>query len=191
MNKLPAKRKDLTQSKEAMADRLTAMRQQAGITDRRVLQFTCSATGKGFSISFRRLSASHRFQIEGFDTGEDKGSLLGKLFAVKDEPAQNFAADEFDFAGFSCPHCDHKGSPGIADFFGCFCGRLQCGARITIMNDVTRFACHDACGNTGILGGTIKNVTGDESAGNSAGNLLAGPDGAKRLSGPVKKLPRN
>ena len=137
------------------------------------------------------MSASHRFQIESFDTGQEKGGLLGKLFAVKDEPAQNFAAHEFNFAGFSCPHCGHKGSPGIADFFGCGCGRLQCGARITIMNDVTRFACHDACGKTGILGGTMSSFAGDESAGNTASKPLAGPDGAKRLSGPVKKLPRN
>jgi predicted RNA-binding Zn-ribbon protein involved in translation (DUF1610 family) len=190
MNKHPMKKPDLTQSKEAMADRLAAMRQQAGITDRRVLHFTCSATGKGFSISFKRLSPSHRFQIESFVTGQDKGGLLGKLFAVKDEPAQNFAADEFDFAGFACPHCGHKGSHEIANFCQCICDRLLCGARITVMNDVTRFACHDACGNTGILGSTIKNVAGDESAGNAASNLLAGPDGAKRLSGPVKHLPR-
>jgi hypothetical protein len=185
MNKLPMKNPALAQNKEAMKDRLTAMRLQAGIPDRRVLHFTCSVTGKGFSISFKRQSANHRFQIEATEgAAGNAGGLLGKLFGTPEEPAQSFAINEFDCAGFVCPHCGHRQTIDAADFFQCGCNRLLCGGRITVMNGVTRYACHDSCGNSGVLGAAIKSVAGE------TGNSLGGPGGAKRLSGPAKYLPR-
>jgi len=180
--KLPAKRNELANNKQAMAERLAAMRKDAGIGDRRTLHFTCSATGKPFAISFKRVSEKHRFQIDAIESGR-KGSWIGRIFGSSEEPAQHFAVSEFDFSGFACPHCGHKGSSQVADFFGCPCKRFLCGARITEANGFTLFACHDGCGKTGILGRAIESFAGDEGTGSSGPN-------AKRLSGPHKQITR-
>lgn len=183
-----AKRNDLASDSQAMTDRLAKMRKAIGITESRVLHYTCSATGKDFAATFRRLTPSHRFQIETIEAiASESQTWLGKLFGTNAPEGQSFASSEFDFAGFACPYCGHRGNRDLPDFFQCACHRLLCGARVTALNGTMRYACFDACGGTGMLGGQIASFEGSEAAGAAKHTAL---DKTKRLSAPLKKLPR-
>lgn len=184
---IPGKASALATNPQAMQERLAAMRKDAGVKDKRVLHLLCSKTGRGFSIAFTRRSAKHGFQIESIDKAGGKSGWLGKLFGGLEPEGREFAAHELDFAGFACPHCGHKGSATVADLFRCNCSKLQCGGRIDVMNGVTRFACHDGCGRTGILGRSIESFSGDEGSAAKSRTAITGPGNVKRITGPARR----
>ena len=148
----------------------------------------CSATGRPFSVTFTRESENERFRIDSIDAGNGTANgASGASCGKPDAKPQSFSASEFDFTGFACPHCGHKRNGAVAAFFGCHCGKLQCGARIRIVNNVTHATCHDGCGRTGILSGTMEFYAGDEGSAKDGRKALAGP--LKRLAaGPLKRL---
>lgn len=190
MSKLPIPRpaRDLSAGKSAMEERLAAMRRAAGIGERRALHLLCSETGKPFTIIFSRKSDRHLFRIEATQAASPpESSLLGRLFAAPKQESVPLDRDALDFSGFRCPHCGHAGTADRAEFFRCYCERLQCGARIDVMNGVTRFACHDGCGRSGTLGGKISSLSGESADGTP--QTATGNQGIKRLGAPPLRLP--
>jgi len=184
MSKLIAKKTALAVSKQAMGERLAAMRQDIGLEtkDSRTVHMLCSATGRPFSVTFMRRNQGERFQIERINS-ESAAGHFGSASKAPKEKIQSFSAKEFDLAGFACPHCGHKGRGAVADFFSCQCEKLQCGARIRVVINVTHAACHDGCGRTGILSRRLESFSGDERHSKEGRKTLSGPS-AKRLSGP-------
>lgn len=75
----------------------------------------------------------------------------------------SFGVGAMDFTGWSCPHCTHGQTRFLAPtlFVRCGkCGDYICGARVRQVNGETVFACHDGCGNTGAVQGTITSYDG-------------------------------
>lgn len=188
MSKLTARKNALTRSQAAMTERLAAMRKEAGIDTRekRTLHMLCSATGNPFAVIFTRSDPGDQFQIERIDA-ESGGAagVAGNLSEKPETKAQNFSAKEFDLTGFACPHCGHKGNGAVSNFFGCGCGKLQCGARIRVVDHTTHARCHDGCGLTGILDRRLESFSGDEGRVRQGFKSLAGPN-RKRLTGPER-----
>jgi len=185
MSKLTLKKSALAVSKQAMADRLAAMRKENGIEtcEKRTLHMLCSATGRPFAVTFTRHNQGERFKIERIDSAGSRATgLADKLFAQPEIMMQSFSAKEFDLAEFACPHCGHKGQGAVADFFECQCKQLQCGARIRVVANVTHAACHDGCGRTGILGRRLDSFSGDEGHAKEHHKTLGGQN-AKFLPG--------
>lgn len=186
--KLPAKRLD----QSAISDRFDAMRKEHGIGKKRVLQFQCSTTGLLFAINFHRASDSECFKIETIEAvAPQGGGLFGKFFGKGEAAPQSFSAKEFNFAGFRCPHCKHSAKAQIAHFFECGCGKLQCGSTIELRDSGSRMAtCARPCGQTGVLDSVISSFDGSNANAARGKPALTGPQAAKRLSAPMKRLPR-
>lgn len=188
MSKLPIKNPDFANCKSAMESRLAAMRKQAGVSDTRVLQFTCSVHSKPFAVNCKRGSANQQYRIESIDARDGSpGGLLGKLFGGLAPDAQKYAVGEFDLTGFACPHCQHSGSNGVHRFFGCGCGKLMCGGSIQEWRGMKLATCALPCGHTGPLEGTLKSYSGADGAAGGGRKAITGPGGAKRLTGPTRK----
>lgn len=180
---LPAKRTELAKNSEAMRERLAAMRKDRGVKEGRVLNFLCSATGAAFTVAFTRPGEGEKYRIDKIDYARAKGGLFGKLFGKSEAPAQRFSITEFNFDGFACPHCGHRGNGPVGHFFGCGCGLLQCGATIRIAGGMAHAGCHPGCGHTGPLDDTLKSFSGGEgSAEKGRQRLLGSP--VKRITGP-------
>jgi len=88
---------------------------------------------------------------------------------------------------FACPHCGHRTHGEIAEFFGCACGKLQCGARIRVVNGTTFGTCHDGCGRTAVLSRTMESFSGEKGDKKEGRKALKAPEGLKQLPGPGRK----
>jgi len=76
---------------------------------------------------------------------------------------KRFPAEEFDTSGWYCPWCGHGRDAGVRLLYvQCFqCRQLVCGSRVReIADGVATFACHPACGCSGPLHGTIRELAG-------------------------------
>lgn len=77
---------------------------------------------------------------------------------------ENFNINDFDFTGWYCPYCGHaKDQPVVTRFVRCGrCHEYVCGARVEEKtNGQTYFACHDKCGNRGMMtGGSLSSLNG-------------------------------
>jgi len=187
MSKLPIKKPGHAVSKNAMTERLAAMRKDAGVEEKCTLPFLCSVTGKPFAVAFKRASASERYRIERIDPGAPgAGGLLGRLFGGLAPTPTAFAVKDFDFYSFACPHCGHAGSPGIGEYFRCGCGVLHCGGTIRKAGGCTLATCHPACGDVGPLTSALKSFSGTQGAAEPGRKAITGQPATKRLTGPSK-----
>lgn len=188
MTKPPIKRPDLAVSKAAMAERLAAMRKEAGVEEQCTLPMMCSVTGKPFAVVFKRASASDRYRIERIESvAPGAGGLLGRLFGGLAPTPTDFAVSDFDFGGFACPHCGHAGRFSIGPYFRCGCGILHCGGTVRKAGGYTLATCHPACGDVGPLTVSIKSFSGTEGAAEPGRKALPGQTAAKRLTGKSRK----
>ena len=191
MKNLPTKKDPLAVDKQAMSERLAAMRKalapEAPAKDTRVLHLLCSATGRPFALVFTRANANEKYRIESIESGNGASSAPGAPCGKPDVKPQDFPVGDFDLARFGCPHCGHRTHGEIAEFFGCACGKLQCGARIRVVNGTTFGTCHDGCGRTAVLSRKMESFSGEKGEKKESRKALKAPDGLKRLPGPGRK----
>jgi hypothetical protein len=150
----------------------------------RVLTFRCAEKGTCFDVVFSRYSSAHRFQILSIPprtvvpgppaTGGSiarypviDGTAGGRPQSAVDQAQEGFAADDFDFSGWHCPCCGHARGELMPEFVRCSkCGEYVCGARIReIPGGGLIFACHDGCGGSGRVEGTLTSYAGSSTVG--------------------------
>jgi len=145
----------------------------------RSVSFHCAKNGREFSVIFTRSSRYEKFHIH--ETQIRQNDLAT---AVPAEPSQSQSLDanEMDFSGWQCVHCQHHAWP---QFVKCgSCHRLVCGVNVVShQNGQKTFTCAPGCERSGVLEGQITSYD-SASAGtqNSTTGLLRGGDGAPKLT---------
>lgn len=124
-------------------------------TEQRTVQFRCAETGKPFFVLFTRYGPSHKFQLVSVSKNPETPSSRCQQHAsgTPDHRQKSFDASDFDWTGWFCPHCGHEET-----FCQCArCHEYVCGKRVRRLQDGTQtFACHDGCGETGVMTGNIE-----------------------------------
>ena len=174
-----------------------------------VLKFTCGKTGESFFTRFRRYSRNHKFQVTevyrltsgpgGAKAAEQSAkSQFGSGDQVALPPStmtgseSTFSGSDFDFAGWYCAHCGHEGKGDVPSFVQCNrCHEYVCGSRARRVGqgDVI-FACHDRCGGTGPVTGSIDGFRGSHlEVSQERQFLLLGPKSPSQRLLPAPKAP--
>jgi len=151
--------------------------------EQRTVQFRCAETGKAFFVLFARYSPSHSFQLVSVSKASEAATVVGRHATSRTgyDRRKLFDASDFDWTGWFCPHCGFKET-----FCQCGkCGEYICGKRIRRLQDGTEtFACHDGCGETGKITGSIESYNASQGHGSTPNQAVL-----KRPSSPTGALP--
>lgn len=177
--------------------------------DERQLSFRCASTGQPFAFRFRRFPGERIYRLVGVvnvvnieaansssivrrpPTKPHRGLLARLLPRLRPTDSDKgvsgsstFSAADFDFSGWFCPFCGwNKHTRAKSIFARCGrCEELVCGARIVeIAGGKSTFACHNGCGGSGTIAGSLESYTGSSRERKNVQHRLPRDQGMKSL----------
>lgn len=147
------------------------------------VEFRCAKTGEKFIAVLIRHSEKHQFTIQSMmKTDQSNASVESAVHAATLNTVKSIDVDPSDvtWSGWYCPCCNHRRNPEFdSNFLECgTCKKFVCGGRGHTLDDGSRmFVCHNGCGGSGKIEGSIDAVHAVQ----SGVSRLDGGGGSQRL----------